>query len=568
MLSTSTVAAAAAAAAAATVAAAPPLSKATTLTTTTTTTTMTMLRVATRALVAAVLALALRQVYVWKWYLAKMRTTGLPIVELDYPWLSMLGTVPTALREWARIYDYKLLNMRDLKASTVVVPTSVWNPLPVINSADPAVVKHILKDAFPTYVKPDVLNTSLRTILGHGIFAINHGPHAEDGGKLWTLQRKTASKIFTRTQFRENMTRVFAKHCLVLEEVLRAKLSGGAVVDMQTLMFRFTLDSIGNIGFGVELDTLRKEELPFATSFDAAQKIAALRFTKPFWNSVVGQLLYPSEREMARHVTVLNAFASDVISKRRAEFEREKSAAQQQQESNSSKHENILSLFMAENLGLDDKMLSDIVMSFLIAGRDTTACTLSFALLNLSRNPAIQDQLRAEIRARVPVSGPNNARFVRHEDLAQLPTLYGCVMETLRLFPPVPTDIKQAAEDDVLPGGFHVPKGTRITFEPYVMGHNPDVWPEPEAFKPERWVNAHDRTLVVPNPFEFPVFQAGPRVCLGQEMAKFEASLALAFLVDKFSFALADPSVVPSYAPGLTLTVRGSLDLRVTALSS
>ena len=116
----------------------------------------------------------------------------------------------------------------------------------------------------------------------------------------------------------------------------------------------------------------------------------------------------------------------------------------------------------------------------------------------------------------------------------------GVVYETLRLWPPVPLDIKECQEDDVLPDGSCIPRHAKLVFLPYAMGRDPAAYPEPLVFRPERWI-----PFSAPSPYEFPVFQAGPRICLGMDMAMFEIKLLTSMLVRSFSFQLAAGEAEP-----------------------
>lgn len=141
--------------------------------------------------------------------------------------------------------------------------------------------------------------------------------------------------------------------------------------------------------------------------------------------------------------------------------------------------------------------------------------------------------------------------------------LQNVVMETLRLFPPVPVDIKAAAVDDILPGGHPIPAGTRVSFDPYILGRCEQFWgPDALEFNPDRW----DKMANMPSAYDFPIFQAGPRICLGESLAKFEAALLLGLLVDKFKFSLPRPDAKYTYQPGITLTVKDGLQLKVERL--
>merc|ERR1712151_374515 len=104
----------------------------------------------------------------------------------------------------------------------------------------------------------------------------------------------------------------------------------------------------------------------------------------------------------------------------------------------------------------------------------------------------------------------------------------------LRLYPPVPADPKVAAVDDTLPDGTFVPKGSEIAYLPYSMGRLEELWgPDAEAFRPERWI-----PFIQPSPFKFPVFQAGPRICLGMNMAILEVKITTVLILQHFKVEL------------------------------
>lgn len=100
-------------------------------------------------------------------------------------------------------------------------------------------------------------------------------------------------------------------------------------------------------------------------------------------------------------------------------------------------------------------------MSFFIAGRDTTACTLSFTFLLLAQHPEMQSKLQKEVASKLG----GKKSYATVEEVSDMPYLNGVIMESLRLFPPVPLDGKQAAEDDVLPNGAKIFAGTKIVYE-------------------------------------------------------------------------------------------------------
>mmetsp|Transcript_16556 Transcript_16556/g.19834 ORF Transcript_16556/g.19834 Transcript_16556/m.19834 type:complete len:515 (-) Transcript_16556:611-2155(-) len=476
----------------------------------------------------------------WKRDLANMRKLGLPILDEHN---GFMGSVSALAKNYNRIYDFRSETHEKIGDTFVWVPP-VWLDGLLVSTRDSAIVKHILNDEFDTFVKTDIIIDGFADLLGHGIFAINHGPHAKDKGDAWYFQRKTASRIFTKKQFTGHVHNTLVNNTnKIIRNIEEHIKSNEPEILMQRQFFKFTLDTIGDIGFGVDLDTLSKNDVPFSNAFDTAQKHIAQRASfRPGWEYL--KWLYPAEREITKSIAVLDDFCYKIITDRLALTEEELSLKG-----------DILSLFLKANNKLSNKYLRDIIMSFFIAGRDTTACTLSFTFMILSKHPEIQNKLFQEISSQNLKA--DNSNFITLDEVKEMKYLDGVIKECLRLFPPVPVDAKQCAEETVLPDGTVIPKGTRVAFEVYCMGRDPKVWKEPEAVIPERWYEKQ------PTQYEFPVFQAGPRICLGKDLAMYEAKFATVELLRRYRFELAEELTEPVYSPGITMTVKNGLKLKV-----
>lgn len=329
----------------------------------------------------------------------------------------------------------------------------------------------------------------------------------------------------------------------------------GTVVDLQDLFLRFSFDNICKLGFGVDPNCLNPSlpAVPFAKAFDVATELSVLRFGMlPPLRWLRERFNFGSERKLKENVAVVNEFARGVIQARRAEFRSNK---------NSTHREDLLSRFMCftdstesdivqteleqkcmNDLKLDtsvppkereaaaDVFLRDIVISFVTAGRDTISSGLTWLLLLLSRNPHVEAKLIEEIRS--VKQGGSDFSF---EDLKKLHYLSGAVHEALRLFPPVPMDTKMALGADVLPDGTVIRPNDRVSYNVFAMARLPKIWGEDcDEFKPERWLK--DGEFVPVSSFKFPVFQGGPRICLGKELAVTQMKQIAAKLLDKFEF--------------------------------
>lgn len=155
-----------------------------------------------------------------------------------------------------------------------------------------------------------------------------------------------------------------------------------------------------------------------------------------------------------------------------------------------------------------------------------------------------------------------------------LPMIH-CLCVSHSLHPSVPKEAKYASKDDVFPDGTAVRKGDLISFSPWVMGRTEELWPNAHAFRPERFysrtVDGDDSgvlskqiTLSKPSPFLFIAFQAGPRTCLGQNMAILEMKCCLARLLSSFKFELAQSEDSVTYCNTITLPIRGGLKVKST----
>ena len=330
------------------------------------------------------------------------------------------------LLEWfivngARKHDWATEMLRHLKAPTMFIRSVPIGPTGHrIVTTDPAVVKHILADKFDRYVKKLDYIFGFRALLGDGIFSIDHGPHAADGGAAWRRQRKLAARIFTVNNFKASMCDAFRRNAAAVQAVLARR--AGAPVDIQDLWFRFTMDSIGELGFGVQMGTLQEamggggggggtaRGLLFARAFDSAHR-RMLSFKHSLLTLLSIDLLPPPFRQLGRAVfsrlngnavgffadiAALDSFSYKLIRQRRAEGAAALDAKG-----------DLLALFMRAPLdegepAVSDRELRDVVMSFIIAGRDTTACLLSWATLLLCQHPRIAAKLRAEIAEALP----------------------------------------------------------------------------------------------------------------------------------------------------------------------
>ncbi|CAM0950251.1 unnamed protein product [Alopecurus aequalis] len=412
-------------------------------------------------------------------------------------------------------------------------------------TANPDNVEHMLKIGFDNFPKGKPFAVLLGDLLGGGIFNVD--------GDAWNHQRKMASFELGSVAVRSYAYKIVAQEVETrLMPILAGAADGGRVIDLQDVFRRFAFDTICKISFGLDPGCL-EEGMPVseaAVAFDTATRLSALRATavSPMLWMMKRMLNIGTERELKKAIKVVNELAAAMIRERR-------------KLGVAAKRHDLLSRFIASARDVDDdKFLRDIVVSFLLAGRDTISSALTTLFMLLSKNPAVAAAMRAETGSRKPVT---------YEHLKGLHYTHAVIHENLRLFPPVQFDSKFCAAADVLPDGSYVEGGSRVMYHPYAMGRMPSIWgADCETFRPERWLTGPGRSFAPVSLYKYPVFQAGLRVCLGKELAITEIKVVSVAVVRAFDVEVVGNNgtgeCVPKFALGLTTSISGGLPVRVS----
>ncbi|KAK6139356.1 hypothetical protein DH2020_026902 [Rehmannia glutinosa] len=453
-----------------------------------------------------------------------------------------LGAALEQLMYYDTMHDWILKYLSQSRTVVVPMPFTTYTYI-----ADPADVEHVLKTNFSNYPKGEVYHSYMEVLLGDGIFNVD--------GELWRKQRKTASFEFASKNLRDFSTVVFREYSLKLSAILSQASHNNQAVDMQELLMRMTLDSICKVGFGVEIGTLAPN-LPdneFAQAFDTANMIVTLRFIDPLWK-IKKFFNVGSEAVLDQNIRTIDDFTYSVIKRRKAEIEQDR--------------------------GINKDEKRRVVLNFVIAGRDTTATTLAWAIYMIMSHEDVADKLYSELKdfeedraVEEGVSLVNDqesfdqramqfAGLLSYDSLGKLYYLHAVITETLRLYPAVPQDPKGILEDDVLPDGTKVKAGGMVTYVPYSMGRMEYNWgPDAASFKPERWLK--DGIFQNASPFKFTAFQAGPRICLGKDSAYLQMKMALAILCRFYEFKLV-PGHQVKYRMMTILSMEHGLKLTVS----
>ncbi|MED6109998.1 hypothetical protein PIB30_038808 [Stylosanthes scabra] len=450
-----------------------------------------------------------------------------------YPFL---GSLPILFMNRNRVHDWITVNLIDrTKVSGSATYQTCILPFPFLArkqgfytvTSNPKNIEHVLKIRFDNYPKGPNWQTAFHDLLGQGIF--------NSDGATWLIQRKTAALEFTTRTLKHAMGRwvnrtIKNRLWCILDKAAKE----GVPVDLQDLLLRLTFDNICGLTFGKDPETLSPDlpENPFSNSFDSATEATLHRLL--YYPGILWRfkklLCIGSEKRLKESLKVVDDYMNVVVSNR-----------------DKSSSDDLISRFTKKRDGdgnlFSTAALQRIALNFVLAGRDTSSVALSWFFYLVSSHPHVEDRILHELTEVLSASrGPDPRRWtedaIDFEEAEKLVYLKAALSETLRLYPSVPEDFKYALNDDVLPDGTFVPKGSTVTYSIYSVGRMKSVWGEDcMEFKPERWISVQDNLVQFEPPkdgFKFVAFNAGPRTCLGKDLAYLQMKSVAAAVLLKY----------------------------------
>ncbi|CAN6285742.1 unnamed protein product [Urochloa humidicola] len=407
-------------------------------------------------------------------------------------------------------------------------------------TCDPSNVRHIFTSNFANYPKGDEFAV-IFDVLGGGIFNAD--------GESWRRQRVKAQMLMTGPRFR-----AFTARCSrdKVEKSLLPFLAHaadvGAPCDLHDAFLRLTFDMTCTLVFGVDPGCLATglPVVPFARAMDDALETLFLRHITPMalWK-LMNKLEVGQEKKMAAARRTIDAFVATTVAKRRAD----------KIEQGISDSSDLLSSFICnedDSGDNDDVFLRDTTVNLLLAGRDTTGAALSWFFYLLTQNPRVEQKLLDELApvASRKVADAGGMVTFDASELGSLVYLHAALCECLRLYPSVPFEHKAVVADDVLPSGKEMKAGDKVLVFSYSMGRMEAVWGKDcKEFRPERWLAGDEasgttKKLRYEPSYKFISFNAGPRTCLGKEMAFVQMKVAAAAVLWNFAVELVPGHVV------------------------
>ncbi|KAI3948494.1 hypothetical protein MKW98_019244 [Papaver atlanticum] len=490
-----------------------------------------------------------------------------------------LGSMPIAEGAVTDLFDRPLFfSLYDWFLQHGSVYKLAFGPKAFVVVSDPIVARYILRENAFSYDK-GVLADILEPIMGKGLIPADL--------ETWKLRRRVIAPGF-HTLFLEAMVKIFTDcsdrtitkidRLLEVEERLR----GNTIeMDLEAEFSNLSLDIIGLGVFNYDFGSISKEspviKAVYGTLFEAEHRST---FYIPYWKLPLARWLVPRQRKFHNDLKVINDCLDGLI--RNAKDTREETDVEKlQQRDYSNLKDASLLRFLVDMRGadVDDRQLRDDLMTMLIAGHETTAAVLTWAVFLLAQNPEKMRKAQAEIDS-VIGRGKTTYECVKNLEYIRL-----IVVESLRLYPQPPLLIRRSLKSDVLPGGYNgekdgyaIPAGTDIFISVYNLHRSPYFWDRPNDFEPERFLvqkksegiegwggfdPSRSPGAMYPNEiiadFAFLPFGGGPRKCVGDQFALMESTVALAMLLQNFDVELKGSPESVELVTGATIHTKNGL---------
>lgn len=369
-------------------------------------------------------------------------------------------------------------------------------PYLVHQVSSPSAVKQVLLNNYKNYRRGKFYR-AFHPFFGRGTLTTD--------AAMWKSLRSTTQALFLKPRLPAH-GRVLAE--TIEDTIAQWEAADGAAVNVSDDMMVLAMRMLGRVLYGFDFRDHAEELLP------------AVRFAMKVGNSPppLSEFLprwvpTPHRRRLARYQAVLNDVMDRVIDLH---------------EAGKGDPDSVITAFLStprpdKGRPWTRHEIRDELKTLFLAGHETTGCCLAWTLYAIARDPDVRARLDAEL-------APLGDREITAEDINDLPYLRQVIDESMRLYTPIWMFPRDANEDDVL-DGHPVPAGSSLFVCPHATHHDPDMWPDPYRFDPDRFASPPDRFAYIP-------FGGGPRKCMGMDLALLELRLAIAMIVRRFRFTV------------------------------
>ncbi len=399
----------------------------------------------------------------------------------------------------------------------------------------PEDVQHVLNDSHDSFAKAEIYEDELADVFGKGLVTSE--------GDLWRRQRRLIAPMFTRDQITE-FVEVMVEETESMIERWRRRQEDGETIDLLEETERVTLQVIGRTMFGEDMEG-RADRMQW--SLDRLRR----RFKRrtEYLVKVPDWMPTPLNSRDQRAFEALEEVVWDIIEGRCVE---EAEAAVEEGDAD------LLDMLLAAETDDGERMteqqVRDEVVTFLLAGHETTAASLAWTWYLLSHNP---EKYRSLYHTVEDADVDDDAPAVAEE----LRSVRPYVQEGMRVFPPVPMFARRTLEDQQV-GRYHVPEDSLVVLPQVLTHRDPDIWRQPWRYDPDRFRGAVDDR---PDYSYYP-FGGGPRMCIGRTLSLVESQIVLGLTTRELRLELESPTCPPHEIPvrsAVTLTPTPTIEMSV-----
>lgn len=400
--------------------------------------------------------------------------------------------------------------------------------LPAVHLSSPEYVEPILSSN--KRLRKGFLYKFLWPWLGKGLLTSD--------GQKWFSHRKMITPTF-HFKILDTFLEVFQENSEILVKRLEEKADTKEECDILSLITFAALDIICETAMGTKINAQSKTTSSYVSSI---YRLSSLTITRGLRIWLHPDLIFNNSKpgkDYYENLKVVHGFTEKVIQERKQLRNSSMDAsAQNENDDGSKKRQAFLDLLLNESENSEAGKLNDVelreeVDTFMFEGHDTTTAGICWALYLLGHNPKIQEDVYEELKN---IFSDDPDRKITMKDLNEMKLLERVIKETLRLYPSVPF-ISRYMEEEIQLGKYLVPKLTTAVVHIFYLHRDPNVYPEPEVFDPDRFLpeNVQKR-----HPYAYVPFSAGPRNCIGQKFALMEEKVVLSTLLRNYKFESVD----------------------------
>ncbi|XP_074381074.1 alkane hydroxylase MAH1-like [Apium graveolens] len=476
----------------------------------------------------------------------------------------LVGMTPSVLMNVHRIHDFCACFLGKSNMTFQFIGPSLAN-LNLLCTCDPANMNYILSKNFTNYPKGPEFG-KIFDILGEGILSAE--------GHTWEVHRSTTMSFFNHAQFYQTLQKITREKVEKgLVPIFDHASTHGIEMDLLDIFQRINFDNICSLLLDYDPQSLSLD-LPYDPVHQGlmdAQEAVMYRHVLPesIWKlqSWIG---VGKEKKLSKAWECIDEFIYRCIARKRQQVELKNTEHMSAAEVDGKLDISAAYMKIAEKEmpGNPDKFLRDTMLSLILGGRDTTSAGLSWFFWLLSRHPLVESKILEEINTNLPSKEVKSWMLLNNkEEMQKLVYLHGALCESLRLYPPIPFNHKSPTESDILPSGHRVEKDSKILLSYYAMGRMESIWGKDcLEFKPERWITEQGRIRHQPS-YKFVAFNAGPRFCLGKDMALSQMKILATAIIHAYRIEVVkNHPVVPS--DSVVLDMKYGLKIRVAKRSA